>query len=150
MRLSFFNSSVSRKLDISIPDGNYRIRLVKITPKRLFGFERIEVQGGYTYIATPEKAIVDALYLPKLCTATYIEDALVSNKIDIKKLISFANAMESHIILIRLQSLFDKLNIAGYDELIKINNTALKKFNLSKNSAKKVKLSHIKGDSNIR
>ncbi len=147
-----FNSSISRKLDIRIPDGAYRIKLVKITPKRLFGFERIDTQNGYIYIATPEKAIVDALYLPKLCAQSYIEDALLdSDKIDIKKLINFANAMESHVVLIRLQLLFNKLNITGYDKFIKVKRIIPKKFNLSKITTKKeTKLNYIFGDSDIR
>jgi predicted transcriptional regulator of viral defense system len=35
----------------------------KITPKLFWGFERINYLNSYIYIATPEKAIIDGLYL---------------------------------------------------------------------------------------
>jgi predicted transcriptional regulator of viral defense system len=97
-----FNTGVSTKMNVKTADGTYDIRLVKTLPKRVFGFERERSGKGFAYVALPEKAVVDAIYMPEYCPKAYIDDALTSERLNIELLKKYALRMESKALLKRL------------------------------------------------
>jgi predicted transcriptional regulator of viral defense system len=97
------NPIMSRKIILKIPEGTYAIRMVKVKPERMFGFAREESGKGFAYIASPEKAVADALHMPGYCPESYIDDALISGKIDADRLIGYARRMGSNALLKRLE-----------------------------------------------
>ncbi len=100
--ITIFNTKISTKMNVRIRDGSYDIVLVKTLPKIIFGFERERSGKGFAYVALPEKAVVDAMYMPKYCPKTYIDDALTSNRLDIRLLERYALRTGSKALFRRL------------------------------------------------
>ncbi|MGC8479037.1 MAG: type IV toxin-antitoxin system AbiEi family antitoxin domain-containing protein, partial [Candidatus Micrarchaeia archaeon] len=101
-RIIVFNAKISSRMDVKVRDGLYDITLVKTLPDKIFGFERERSGNGFAYVALPEKAVIDAMYIPEYCPKTYIDDALASKKLDIGLLGKYALRMGSKALLKRL------------------------------------------------
>lgn len=54
---------------------NIGIRYHKIPPSMLYGFKRHNISGSYIFVAEPEKAIIDSLYL-KLISESEVKEFL--------------------------------------------------------------------------
>lgn len=63
------------------------IYFVTFPPSRFGSYRKISVDEWPVFVAEPERAVADALYLPEHCAPAYIQEALRSKKINIKKLI---------------------------------------------------------------
>ncbi|MGC8670183.1 MAG: type IV toxin-antitoxin system AbiEi family antitoxin domain-containing protein [Candidatus Micrarchaeia archaeon] len=101
-RIIVFNTKISSRINVKARDGLYDITLVKMLPDKIFGFERERSGNGFAYVALPEKAIIDAMYMPEYCPKTYIDDALTSKKLDTGLLKKYALRMGSKVLLKRL------------------------------------------------
>jgi predicted transcriptional regulator of viral defense system len=75
--------SPKRHLNIKGLDG-YEVRFITVKKKLMFGYYKID--GAF--IAEPEKAAVDMLYL-KMFTE-YAEEAVESGRLDVKKFLAYA------------------------------------------------------------
>jgi len=83
------------------------VHFVKLPMHRFFGTERETREGKYLFIATPEKAVVDSLYLPKYCRASETLFALRNASLDLGRLVTFAQRMGSVALLKRLGFLLE-------------------------------------------
>ncbi|MEM2123633.1 MAG: hypothetical protein QXE79_08375 [Candidatus Bathyarchaeia archaeon] len=68
-----------------------RVKFVRVNPKFMFGFRRIEKGGSYIFLADLEKAIIDSLYLPRYCPLSEIFNAL--KDADVEKLLEYASIL---------------------------------------------------------
>lgn len=105
---------ISAKQHKTIAVDGYRIRFIKLSRDRVFGYSK---EGG-AMVADPEKAIVDSLYLQ--ADYSYIKEAFESYKesIDIKKLVRYCLSMKSASTISKLGFLLDSFGI-NTEDLIK-------------------------------
>ncbi len=119
--ITIFNTRKSGNISITSNDGSYNIKFVKVKPSILFGYKRYEGKQAYAYVAEPEKALVDMLYMPTLCPLSYAADLIKDRVIKEEKLIEYAKRTGSQITVRRLDSLlaetgYDKYKeVEGYD-----------------------------------
>lgn len=98
---------VSYKRHRPLPDLNgYGVEFVTINKRMFYGYEKID---GAT-VATPEKAVVDMLYLNRF--AEYAYEAIEEGRVDSKKLLYYA-VMSNDKRLIRAV----KVKLSGYKEV---------------------------------
>lgn len=86
---------------------NTPITFTTISKRRFFGFQRVDGP----FIADPEKAITDGLYMPQKMPITEAGYAITHGKINVKKLIGYARRFDSSIIRKRLGYLLEKAGI---------------------------------------
>lgn len=70
----------------SIYYKKFGIRYHKISTGLFFGYERLKKDNSYFFVASPEKALIDGIYL-NIYSFDSIKDYLNDSRIDIKKLI---------------------------------------------------------------
>ncbi|MDI6807197.1 MAG: hypothetical protein QMD14_05345 [Candidatus Aenigmarchaeota archaeon] len=87
------------------------IQFVKFKDFRFFGFSRELLENKFLFVAEPEKAILDSLYLPKYCPVPETFFALKNAKLNIEKLITFAQQMKSSALIARLGYLLELVGI---------------------------------------
>lgn len=85
------NTTVQRQKYI----GNMLFKLIRVSPKRMYGFEKIKIRNSNVIVSDKERTIVDLVYFPDpvggLKKALDILKYQVSaGKVDIKKLIKYA------------------------------------------------------------
>ncbi len=83
------------------------IEFVKLKRRAMFGFRRY----GDAFVAEPEKAIVDALYVPERLLISEVHFALKQGGIDVGRLCEYAKTLGSSIVKRRLGLLFEKAGI---------------------------------------
>lgn len=81
------------------------IRFVTLPISKFFGYRKITVEGWPVFLAEPEKAIADSLYLPKHCCISYVQESLLSEHVDKRKLIGLVKKFYPPIVLKRLISI---------------------------------------------
>jgi len=91
---------------------NTKIVFVSFKMKRIFGYRKKRVREKEGFIADPEKAIIDSLYLPQYCPSSETYEALKSDELKETLLIEYALKMDSIVVLKRLGYL---LEIQGKD-----------------------------------
>ena len=94
--------------------GNHRFRLVRLAPARFFGYEQSRQGSLEVPVADPEKAIVDAFYLPDLCggvglAAAATGEALAS--LDLDRLEAYALRMGVRSLCSRLGYVLEALGV---------------------------------------
>ena len=109
---------VSLKSKKEIRFEGYTLKFIKFKPKRFFGYKREKTSNGFIFVAEPEKAIIDSLFLPKYCPIDEVYNALIECKdLNIEKLINYALRMKSIVVLKRLGFLLGKGGIDVYDRI---------------------------------
>jgi len=78
--------------------GSIQVRLVKLSPERLFGYRRVLDNVSYFLMAEPEKAIVDTLYRHKSTYAGLCGEA-VKRGVNTPLLKAYAERMRSKRLL---------------------------------------------------
>ncbi|MBI2549094.1 hypothetical protein HYW21_07125 [Candidatus Woesearchaeota archaeon] len=96
---------------------NMDITFIKFKKRHLFGYRREQQSNHYLFIAEPEKAIIDSLYLPRHCPISESFEALKNNELAIDKLIRYALLMDSKVTIKRLGYLLELQGIDVYDQL---------------------------------
>lgn len=94
------------------------IIFVSIKPVYFFGFKKINFNGFETFIAEPEKAVMDGLLFKKLSVSEIY--SIIKNNIKIirtKKLIDFAIETKNKALIKRLGFLLDKIGVDYYEKL---------------------------------
>lgn len=125
---------VSQKSRKEIKFDNYSLKFIKFSKKRFFGYKREKVSDGFIFIAEIEKAIIDALFLPRYCPIDETYNALNEAEINIEKLLEYSLKMKSKVVLKRLGYLLEFKKIDIYERLKdKIN----KKYDFLDNGVKK-------------
>jgi len=81
-----------------------RITFSKLKPRAMFGFKRVE----HAFVAEPEKAVVDSLYLSGKTPVSEVLFALESGSLDAGKLDDYAKRVGSAAAMKRLGFLMEK------------------------------------------
>ena len=87
--------------------GNARIMFVKMKKSTLFGFKR---EGG-AFVAEPEKAVVDGLYLPRKMPVSEAFYAIEQKEMSVEKLEEYAERLGSAVVKKRLGFLLEKAGL---------------------------------------
>jgi len=72
-------------------------KLIKISPKRMYGLEKIKISGSEIMVSDRERTLVDLIYFPDTVGGLkqafeILKKEAVSNKTDIKKLVKYAKS----------------------------------------------------------
>ncbi|PIO03890.1 hypothetical protein COT48_03265 [Candidatus Woesearchaeota archaeon CG08_land_8_20_14_0_20_47_9] len=86
---------------------NIEINFITFKKENIFGYKREHFRNKYIFIAEPEKAVVDSLYLPKYCPISETYEALKSKGISQERIIEYALRMNSIVTLKRLGYLME-------------------------------------------
>ena len=95
--------STARTYRRSIDLKGYRISFITIPRRLLFGYRKVTVGGTETFVATPEKAVVDAVSLRRI-SPSEVFDILSDNldSLDISRLVDFVRRAGSGTVAKRL------------------------------------------------
>ena len=96
---------------------SYVIKFIKLKKRRIFGYGKERHHGKTIFVGELEKIIADSLLLPMYCSISEAFTALVEGTYDIKKLIRYAIAMDSVVVLKRLGHLLEKHGVDVYGKL---------------------------------
>jgi predicted transcriptional regulator of viral defense system len=121
--------------------GDDTVSFVALSAHRIFGYDRITLDGCFAFMATPEKAIVDSLYLPRHCPISESFAAIQAGTLDVHKILDFVRRMDSIVLLKRLGYLLDLARIDIPENLTPLLNRKLDLLN---------PLLPAKGDSNSK
>lgn len=85
------NTSLQKEKTIS----NIQFKMVKISPKRMFGLQKIKIKDAEVIISDRERTLVDLIYFPEPVGGLnkafeILQEQVKSGKIDIKKFIGYA------------------------------------------------------------
>ena len=105
---------VATKSRKPIKIDNTKINFIRIKKKNFFGYKREKFMDTYIFVAEPEKAVIDSLYLPKYCPVSESYEALKSKELSIDKLVDYALRIQSCVVLKRLGYLLELNNINIY------------------------------------
>lgn len=126
--------------------GNGRIEFIKFKKENIFGYSRKNFRDSYIFLAEPEKAIADSLYLPDHCPISESHYAIMNHEINKDKIINFALQMGSIAAIKRLGYLMELKGMDAYPYVYKkLNN----RYDLLNPFMKKSKLNSSKWKLNI-
>lgn len=137
---------VSTKSKNPVTVGNSSIEFIRFKIQNMFGYKREQFRETYIFLAEPEKAVVDSLYLPDHCPLSETYEALQSKDINHDKLIAYALRIDSIVTLKRLGYL---LEINGVDIYEKIQHRLNKRYDLLNPFLKKSKITSSKWKLNL-
>ena len=92
-----------------------KINFIRFDKKRVFGYKREKLSGGYAFVGEIEKIVVDILFMPRYCPLNEVLDAF--DRIDIKKIVEYGLKMKSIVTLKRLGYLLELKDFDVYDKL---------------------------------
>lgn len=107
--------------------GNTRIVFIKFKKQNFFAYKRERLGSAYMFIAEPEKAIIDSIYMPRYCPIAESYAALKSGDMNISKLVDYALRMDSIVTVKRLGYL---LELSGRDIYKKVKSRLNKRYDL--------------------
>lgn len=92
-------------------------KLVKISPKRIYGLENIKISGSQVIVSDRERTLVDLIYFPDPVGGLkkgfeILEEEVSSGKSDIKKLIEYAVSFPAVSTRKRIGFVLDKCGIS--------------------------------------
>jgi len=108
---------VSLRSKKPVKAANSEIVFIKFKKKNFFGYKRERFRDKFIFIAEPEKAIIDSLYLPGYCPITESFEALKSKEIRVEKLMEYGLRMNSIVALKRLGCLLELNSIDIYEKI---------------------------------
>lgn len=118
-------ATTKRKKGMKIFDMD--VRFIKLDPKFMFGFRRVEKGNSYIFLADLEKVIIDSLYLPRYCPLSEIFSAIKDASVE--KLLDYASNLEIEAINRRLGYM---LELLGIETTLKIKSKVAYKLNPSR------------------
>ncbi|MGQ9781650.1 MAG: type IV toxin-antitoxin system AbiEi family antitoxin domain-containing protein [Nitrososphaeria archaeon] len=118
---------VSLKQRKEILYNKHRIKFVKFSRKRFFGYLKEYVEGKTVFIAEIEKAILDSLSFPKYCPLSETFFVLKEAQLDEVKLLEYSKRLNSGIVAKKLGYL---LEVTGRDVYGSLKGLINKKYDL--------------------
>jgi len=106
-----FIQTNARKKEQELEIFGVRYRIVRITEKKLFGFEKVWIDDVAVLITDPEKTVVDCLDKPQYCGGITEASKALQGGLDIEKLTKYAIDIGNSAVIKRLGILCDKLGI---------------------------------------
>lgn len=98
--------------------GNMRFKMIKISPKRMYGLEKIRIKDVDVIVSDRERTLVDLIYFPgsvggmKKAFEILVEQ-VKSGKIDTAKLIKYALKFPDAVIAKRIGFILEKAGLSG-------------------------------------
>lgn len=86
-----------------------KIKFVRLDPKFMFGFKRVEKGNSFIFLADLEKAIIDSLYLPRYCPLSETFEAI--RDANLGKLLDYASVLKLEAVNRRLGYMLELLGI---------------------------------------
>lgn len=121
---------VSLKQKKEIKFNEYKIRFVKISKKRFFGYLKERYHEKSVFVAEPEKLLLDCIFLPQHCPITEVFEAVETlkkeNRLDIPKLIEYCKKTGSSSVAKKIGYL---LELSGKDIYPNIKELLNRKYN---------------------
>ena len=137
---------ISTKSKAPITLENMKIVFIKFKKERMFGYKKERFRNKYIFIAEPEKAIVDSLYLPEYCPISESSEALKSQELSHEKLAEYALQMDSVVTVKRLGYLLEQ---NGVDIYSKVKHKLNKRYDLLNPLLKRSKINSSRWKLNI-
>ncbi|MCX9083737.1 MAG: type IV toxin-antitoxin system AbiEi family antitoxin domain-containing protein [Candidatus Methanoperedens sp.] len=106
-----FIQTTARKKEQELEIFGVRYRIVRITEKKLFGFEKVWIDDVAVLITDPEKTIVDCLDKSQYCGGIAEAAKALHGDLDIEKLKKYAIDIGNSAVIKRLGLLCDKIGI---------------------------------------
>lgn len=106
-----FIQTTSRKKEQELEIFGVRYRIVRITEKKVFGFEKVWIDDVAVLITNPEKTVVDCLDKPRYCGGIAETAKALHGDLDIEKLKKYAIDIGNSAVIKRLGLLCDKMGI---------------------------------------
>ena len=106
-----FIQTTSRKKEQELEIFGVRYRIVRITEKKVFGFEKVWIDDVAVLITNPEKTVVDCLDKPRYCGGIAETAKALHGDLDIEKLKKYAIDIGNSAVIKRLGILCDKMGI---------------------------------------
>jgi predicted transcriptional regulator of viral defense system len=106
-----FIQTTARKKEQDIEIFGVRFRIVRITEKKLFGFEKVWIDDVEVLITDREKTIVDCLDKPQYCGGIAEASKALHGDLDIEKLKKYAIDIGNSAVIKRLGILCDKIGL---------------------------------------
>ena len=111
----------ARKSEISF--SGYGLRFVRVSDRKFFGWDTVNVSGHSVNIANVEKALLDSLDRPALAAPfAIVVSALLgawrSSRLDIEQLVDYAVRLGSPTLNRRLGFLMETFDIPGHERLL--------------------------------
>ena len=94
-----------------------RIKFVKFSPQRFFGYKRENLNGKTIFIAEIEKAILDSIFLPQYTSIHETWLALKEGEIKEERIIEYTKRMNSNALAKRLGYLLELNGIDIYSKI---------------------------------
>lgn len=108
---------VSLKARKPLAYGGAEARFVCFSPKRFFGYKRESMGDSFAFVAEPEKAIIDSLFLPRYCPISESFNAIRTGKISAGLAVSYGLRMDSSIVAKRLGYLLEAAGLGDHPAL---------------------------------
>lgn len=106
-----FIQTTSRKKEQELEIFGVRYRIVRITEKKIFGFEKVWIDDVAVLITNPEKTVVDCLDKPRYCGGIAETAKALHGDLDMEKLRKYAIDIGNSAVIKRLGLLCDKIGI---------------------------------------
>lgn len=106
-----FIQTTSRKKEQELEIFGVIYRIVRITEKKLTGFEKVWIDDAAVLITDPEKTVVDCLDKPQYCGGITEAAKALHGDLDIAKLKKYAIDIGNSAVIKRLGILCDKMGI---------------------------------------
>ena len=112
------NTSVQREK----PIGGIRFKMIKVSPKRMYGLQKLKIKNTEIIVSDRERTLVDLFYFPQpvgglIQAFRILKKEVKYKKVDIKKFIKYA---------VRFPSVSTKKRIGFILDSLGIDNTTLK------------------------
>ncbi|MFP4050502.1 MAG: hypothetical protein ACLFVB_02030 [Thermoplasmata archaeon] len=95
------NTDKSGRREITLEEGEFKLRFIKTDRSFLFGFNKIYQDGKTVFMAEKEKAIVDGLWFHNYVPLGEIIEA-IKDGIDVKKAVEYAEKSDKQVVMKRL------------------------------------------------
>lgn len=95
------NTDKSGKREITLEEGEFKLRFIKTDRSFLYGFKKIYQDGKSVFIAEKEKAIIDGLWFHKYVPLGEVIEA-IKDGLDIEKAVNYAEKSEKQVVMKRL------------------------------------------------
>jgi len=98
--------------------GSMRFRMVKISPKRMYGLEKIRVKDADVIVSDRERTLVDLVYFPEPVGGMkkafeILKEQVGGNKVDKAKLIKYALKFPDNSTIKRIGYILEKASLSG-------------------------------------
>lgn len=98
--------------------GSMRFKMIKISPKRMYGLEKIRVKDAEVIVSDRERTLVDLIYFPEPVGGMkkafeILKEQMEGNKVDKAKLIKYALKFPDNPAIKRIGFILEKAGLSG-------------------------------------